>query len=142
MATPVFFECFLLDLGLEKHNFSADSIRIALLAAADAPSVSADAVLADVTQIASIANLSASLLTTTSWAQVLGVATLIIADFNVLAAGGTLGPFRYIVIYNDSSAADALICYYDIGSDVTLLDTQQITMDFNGTTGMLQLTPP
>lgn len=61
-----------------------------------------------------------------------GTATLDLADTTFTAAGGNLGPFRYVLIYNDTatSPADALIAYFDYGSSITLADGETFTVDF------------
>jgi hypothetical protein len=37
-------------------------------------------------------------------------------------------------MYNDTSASDNLIGYYDYGSSITLNDTETFTVDFGATT--------
>ncbi len=71
-----------------------------------------------------------------------GTAKVTIADEVFTASGGSVGPFRYIVIYNDSatSPADALVCWYDYGSSITLADTETFTIDFDATNGLWQFT--
>jgi len=44
------------------------------------------------------------------------------ADFSFTAAGGTMGTFRYLVIYDDTAASDNLLGYYDHGATVSLPD--------------------
>jgi hypothetical protein len=53
-------------------------------------------------------------------------------DVVFTASGGSIGPFRYVIIYNDTptSPADPLVCYYDYGSSITLLDGETFTVDF------------
>ena len=58
-----------------------------------------------------------------------GAYTLSLADL-VLTASGTVGPFRYIVIYNDTAANDELIAWFDHGSSITLENTDTYTLDF------------
>lgn len=70
-----------------------------------------------------------------------GTAKLVLADSTFTAAGGTLGSFRYTVIYNDTatSPADAAIAWYDYGSSITLNDTETFTVDFDGSNGFFTL---
>ena len=49
------------------------------------------------------------------------------------AAGGTIGPFRYVVLYDDTTATKHVIGYWDYGSAVTLNDTETFTTDFGAT---------
>lgn len=68
-----------------------------------------------------------------------GTAKLVITDEVFTAAGGNLGPFRYVIIYNDTAAGDPLVCYFDYGSSITLADTETFTIDFSGANGLWQL---
>lgn len=65
-----------------------------------------------------------------------GTATCSAVDIVVTAAGGTIGPFRYVVLYNDSatSPADALIAWWDYGSSITLADGETFSIDFGSNT--------
>jgi len=67
--------------------------------------------------------------TITSSAQSGGTYKLIGSDVVTTAAGGSIGPFRYIVLYNDTAASDDLIGYWDYGSAITLADTEAFTLD-------------
>ena len=77
-------------------------------------------------------------LTTSSAATSSGVFKLVLADSVFTAAGGTIGPFRYVVLYN-SSASNKVVGSYDYGSSITLNDTETFTVDFDGTNGVLTL---
>jgi len=63
--------------------------------------------LSDLTQI-SYTNCSDRLLTVSSCVQTAGTLKLVIADL-VLTASGSVGPFRYIYIYDDASIDDYLV---------------------------------
>lgn len=140
MAAFVKFESFTEALAEKHHNLGADQLVVALSNAANAPSASADALLADFTQIA-YTNLSSRTVTTSSSAQTTGTYKLVLADL-VLTASGTVAAFRYVVLYNDTATtpgADPLIGYYDYGSDLTLLNGETLTIDFDGTGGAITL---
>jgi hypothetical protein len=95
-------------------------------------------VLANLTQI-SYTNCSSRAISTSQSAQTSGTYKLVLTDLVLTASGGTVGPFRYIVIYNDTASNDELIAYYDYGSDITLQSGETFTIDFDGTNGFLQL---
>lgn len=65
-------------------------------------------------------------------AEVTGTATCSAVDVTITASGGSIGPFRYAVVYNDTatSPADALIGYWDGGSNITLANGESILLDF------------
>lgn len=136
MAAYVKFQCFVEDVAEKKHNLGSDTLVVALTNSA--PNVSTNTVITDITEVA-YTNLSTRNLTISSSAQTTGTYKLVIADIDLTSTGGTTGPFRYVVIYNDTSATDALICYFDYGSSITLADGEKITLDFDGTNGLLQL---
>lgn len=136
MATLTKFNCFVEDLAEKKHNLGSDTLTIALCAAANAPTTS-NTVLANLTQI-SYTNLSSRAVTTTSSAQTSGTYKLVLADL-VLTASGSVGPFRYAVLYNDTAASDELIGYTDYGSDVTLASGETFTLDFDGSAGAITI---
>lgn len=131
------FNSFVEALAEKVHNLGADQLTLALCAAANAP-LNTNTKLADLVQI-NYANCSARALTTGSSAQAGGLYTLVVGDLTLMASGGNVGPFRYIVVYNDTALNDELIGFYDIGSEVTLTDGQSFTCDFDGVNGMLQL---
>lgn len=126
-------------LAEKVHKFDTDQFVVALCSAANAPSVSADLLLADIVEI-SYTNLSSRNLATSSSSSSGGLYKLVLADL-VLTASGTVATFRYVVVYNDTptSPADPLIGYYDHGSDVSLLNGQTYTIDFNPTNGLIQI---
>lgn len=60
--------------------------------------------------------------TQNTWAEASGTGTLTGTKVVWTAAGGTIGPFRYVTIYNDTqtSPAKPLIGWWDYGSALTL----------------------
>jgi len=134
MASFQKFNAFVEALAEKVHNLGSDQLVVAL--SNTAPTAS-NAVLADITQI-SYTNLSSRNITTTSSSQSSGTYKLILQDLT-LTASGAVAPFRYVVIYNDTSASDNLICFYDYGSALTLANGETFTLDFDATNGVLQI---
>lgn len=128
------------------HNLGSDQLVVALSNTApgsetpDPTVLTADAILANVTEVA-YTNLSSRNITTSASAQSGGTYKLTLTDLTLTASGGSVAGFRYVYIYNDTptSPADPLIGYYDYGSTLTLADGESLTIDFDGTNGVLTL---
>lgn len=71
--------------------------------------------------------------TTNTGARATGTFTLTGTKVVWTASGGTIGPFRYVSLYNDTpvSPVDPLIAWWDHGSAVTLNDGETFTVKFN-----------
>ena len=128
MATYTKFQCFVEDLAHGVHNFDSNTIKVALSSAANAPSASDDAVLGDITTIAAPAVNSVTL-TKSSSGQTSGTYKYVPNDLT-MTASDAVGPFQYVIIYNDTAANDPLICYFDYGSEVTLAKDDTFKLDF------------
>ena len=128
MATFNKFNAFVEALAEKKHDLGADTIKVALCNMAP---VATNSVLADLTTV-SVANLSPLTPTRTSSSQTGGTYSLVLQDLT-MTASGTVGPFRYVVLYNDTAANDDLICWYDYGSEITLNAGETFTLDFGAT---------
>lgn len=136
MATFQKFNQFVEDTAEKVHNLGSDQLVVAL---SNSAPLSTNSVLSDITQV-SYANLSSRNITTTSSAQTSGTYKLTLTDL-VLTASGAVGPFRYVVIYNDTptSPADPLIAWYDYGSEATLASGDTFTIDFDASNGFFTL---
>ena len=128
MATYTKFQQFVEDLAHGVHNFDSNTIKVALSSAANAPSASADAVLTDITTIAAPAVDSVTL-TKGSSGQTTGTYKYVPNDLT-MTASGAVGPFRYVIIYNDTATNKELICFFDYSSEVTLRANDTFTLDF------------
>ena len=128
MATYTKFQCFVEDICEKKHNLGSDTLKVALSNASNAPSASADVKLADINTV-SVANLDSVTLTVSSSSQTSGTYKLVVAD-KTMTASGAVGPFQYVIIYNDTAANKELICFFDYGSEVTLASGDTFKLDF------------
>lgn len=138
MATFNKFNSFVEALSEKVHNLGSDTLTVALTATANAP-VATNTQLSNLTQI-SYTNLSSRVLSVTASAQTSGTYKLTLADLVLTASGGSVGPFQYVVIYNDTATNDELIGWYDYGSALTLASGESLTIDFDASNGVLQLT--
>ncbi len=127
MASFVKFYPFVEALAEKKHDLGADTLKVALTNVAPALTNSQ---LSNITEI-SYTNCSSRTLTVSSSSQSSGVYSLILDDITLTASAGTVGPFRYLVVYNDTSVNDLLIGYIDYGSSITMADGEYILIDFN-----------
>ena len=127
------------------HNLGSDQLVLALSNVAPSAettvptTTTSNCVLANVTEI-SYVGLSSRQVTTSSGSQSSGTYRLTLADLT-LSSTGTVGPFRYIYLYNDTptSPADPLIGYVDYGANLTLNNGESLTIDFDQASGALTL---
>ena len=112
---------------VEGANLGSDQFAIALTNTAP---VATNSVIADITQI-SYTNLSSRNVTTTSSSQTGGTYTLVLQDL-VMTASGIVGPFRYVVLFDDTLAGDPLVGWWDYGSSITMANGETFTVDFTG----------
>ena len=123
---------------LEGINAGSDAWKVALTNRA--PVVATDATLTDASEISAGNGYTAggNAATTTSSAQTGGVYKLILASPTAwTASGGSLGPFRYAVLYD--STTNNLVGYWDYGSAVTLGVGESFTVSLDGTNGVFSV---
>ena len=121
---------FTLDCGSEIHNLTSDTLKIAFTNTAP---TTATHVYTDITSPIATTNMATSMaLTGTGYTQSTGTATLAASTWTGTSQTGDFGPFRYIVVYNDSAASKNVIGWYDYGSALTLngVNGDQIVITF------------
>ena len=129
MAVFVKFEAFSEHLAEKVHDLNADTIRVYL--SNTAPIVATHAVKADLAEITNQNGYAAPVDTQNATSRSGGVTSVTGVDV-VVTATGAVGPFRYVVLYNDTptSPADPLIGYWDYGSSISLANGETFTIDF------------
>jgi hypothetical protein len=126
------FEAFSEHLAEKVHDLNADTLKVYLTD--NAPSASLDAVKADLVESVAGGNgyTAGGHDTQNTTSRTGGTTSVVGVDIVITASGGTIGPFRYAVLYNDTptSPADPLIGWWDYGSSITLNDGESFTVDF------------
>lgn len=138
MASFQKFDSFVEAVAEKAHNLGSDQLKVALTNTAP---VATDTVYASLTSPLATTNLSGATpfnLTTSSSSQTSGTYKLVIADL-VLTATGAVGPFRYVVVYNDTATNDELIGFYDYGSSISLANGETFTIDADASAGLLTI---
>lgn len=131
MAAAVKYEVFSEDLAEKVHNLDADTLKVML--SDTAPNVATHATRSQFTEL-STANgyTSGGTDVQNATSRSGGTTSITAVDVVFTASGGSIGPFRYVGLYNDTptSPADPLIQYWDYGSSITLADGETFTVDF------------
>ena len=131
MAAATKFQSFAEAVYEKAHNLGSDTLKVLL--ALSAPSAANDAAKTDLTDELGTSGgytSGGNTITITGSSQSGGTYSLVGNDSVFTASGGTIGPFRYAVLWNDTSSTDLLIQMWDYGSSVTLADTETFTVDF------------
>jgi hypothetical protein len=137
MATFNKVPAFVEALAEKVHNLGADVLKIMLTNAVPG----SYAVKADLTEISAGNGYTAggTAATISSSSQTGGTYKLVLADVVFTASGGTIGPFRYAWLYNDTASNDELIGYWDYGSSITLQAGETFTVDCDPSAGVLTI---
>jgi hypothetical protein len=137
VATFNKFNSFVEALAEKVHNLGSDTLKVALTNTAP---VATNTQLSNITQItgANGYTTGGNTASVTSSSQTGGTYKLVLGDpATWTASGGTIGPLRYAVLYNDTATNDELIGWWDYGSSVTLQIGETFTVDFDASTGVL-----
>lgn len=132
MATFNKFNDFSEQLVNGVQNFAGDTYKVAL--SNSAPTAS-NSVFGDITEISAGNGYTAGgTATTIAVSETSGTTTVTGTQVVFTAASGSIGPFRYVVLYNDTTSTpvnNPLVGWWDYGSSITLADTETFTVKFN-----------
>ena len=140
MSTQTKFYAFILDLGKGVHHLhaSGDTLKVYLTNAT--PDATTHAVKADIAEVtAEHGYVAGGVDIQNDYTQGSGTGTMVSTDVAFTATGGTVGPFQYAVIYNDTATGDPLVSYINYGSAITLQDGDTVSVDFDET-GVVAIT--
>lgn len=137
MASFNKFQIFVQDVGQKVHNLNSDTLKIMLSNTAPAAT---DTVNGNETEISAGNGYVAGGATVASnaYTESSGTATLVGNAVSWTASGGSIGPFRYAILYNNTAGADSthrpLIGWWDYGSSLTLNngDSFKVAADSSG----------
>jgi hypothetical protein len=140
MVSFVKFQPFVEALGRKLIDLNADTLKVALTNTA--PTAATDDELADITQVANGNGYTTggTAAASNAYSHTGGVGKLTANDVVFTGSGAGFGPFRYAVLYSDTSTNDKLIGYWDYASSISLGAGDTFTVDFDGTTGILTIT--
>lgn len=132
MAAYNRFNDFVEQVLTAKHDFTAAGHVFKVYLTATAP-VATNTIKSEIAEIAAGNGYPAGGVDTqNTLTETAGTATVAGTDVVFTAAGGSIGPFRYVVFYNDTqtSPAKPLVAWWDYAASLTLLDTETFTVDF------------
>lgn len=139
MAVFTKFNAFVGAVAQKKHNLNSDSLKLML--SNSAPNALTNAIKTDITEIGAgngytaggnVANFVSGITTA-------GLYKLILTSNPWTASGGSIGPFQYVVLYNDTAASKDLIGYWDYGTALTLTNGNIFNPTFDAVNGALTL---
>jgi hypothetical protein len=138
MATFHKFDQFVEHLAEKVYNLQSDTLKVMLT---NTQPHSANTVKANITEITAGSGYTSGGIAATlvSSAQTGGVYKLVLNDVTFTASGGSIGPFQYFVLYDDTASNDELIGWWDYSASITLADGESVTVDFSATNGVLQI---
>lgn len=139
MAVYNKFNRFAQDVLEAKHNFVSDVFKVMLTNVAP---VAGNTVKADLTEIAAGSGYATGGNTVSTGVTLVGGLARVAGVTTVFtASGGTIGPFRYAALYNDTqtSPAKPLVSWWDYGSAITLQPTETFTVNFDAVNGILDI---
>lgn len=146
MASFTKFNCFVEDLAEKVHNLGSDTLKVYLTNTA--PNASTHTAYDGTTGTTGPAEIAAgngytatgNAASVTSSSQTSGLYRLVLGDpATWTASGGSIGPFRYAVLYNSTASGKNIIGAWDYGSSITLASGESFAVDFDATTGVLTL---
>jgi hypothetical protein len=125
------FQDFVGELGLGNHDLNTHTCKVGL---SNTQPVNTNSVWGDITEIGTGNGYTAGGEdSTNTYSESTGTGTMQGTKVVWTAGGGSIGPFQYVVLYNDTqtSPVKPLIGWWDHGSAVTLNSGETYSVKFN-----------
>ena len=144
MATFTFIDAFKDFQGAcaPDMDFANDTFTIYL--SNELPVVATDSPKTDIANITEQNGYTETNLTTT-WVETAGGSGIFVlrndADVEWTASGGSFGPFRYVVVYNNTTTTplDLIVGFWDVGVATTITTGNVFKVDLNATFDIFSL---
>jgi hypothetical protein len=137
------FNQFVADVASGVHQMQTGTSQVFKVMLTNSAPTAANAVKADITEISAGNGYTAGGVSvgTITGSQTSGTFKFVGGTDPVVTASGAVGPFRYVVLYNDTATSPAkpLIGWWDYGSAVTLASGETFTVDLDQANGILTL---
>ena len=134
------FDQFVQDVCSGVHQVQTGTTHVLKVALTNTAPVAGNTVIANITQVANGNGYTTDGATvgTITGAQTSGTMKVTGGTDPVFTATGSLGPFRYAVLFNSTptSPLKPLIGWWDYGSSVTLATGETFTVDIDQTNGL------
>ena len=136
MATFTFIDAFKDFQGNCVPDMDLKNDQFTIYLSNEAPIVATDSPKTDIANISEVNGYTETNLTTT-WAETSGGSGIFRlandADVSWTASGGSFGPFRYVVVYDNTitTPLDLIVGYWDVGVATTITVGNKFTVDLD-----------
>lgn len=130
------FNSFVQNLGDGLLDLNSDQLNICLTNTAP---VATNTVYSNISDLSTANGYTAggTAVGSTAYSQSSGLATLTGSNVVFTASGGSIGPFRYAVLYDYTASGKNLIAWWDYGSSISISANETFTVNLSG--GILTL---
>jgi hypothetical protein len=135
MATITFFTSFYTELGLGSHNLNTHTIKAAVT---NTLPVVSQTVFDPVTNHPPPTNTDGYTAGGHDTQNVFSAGKMTMTDIVLTAGAGTLGAFKYVILYN-ADASDKLVGFITYANSITLAAGETFTIDFDAANGVLTI---
>lgn len=143
MASYVKFNCFVLDVASAMHQLQSGTTHVYKVYLTNTAPNATDTVYGTPADLSTGNGYTAGGVSigTITGSQASGTFKFVGGtDPSWTASGGSIGPFRYAVLYNSTSGTKPLIAYWDYGTALTLTNGNTFTVDLDQSNGIFTLT--